>query len=213
MPASCKQLPRFISALIFGAGIVTDSAVTQSYAANPSVLPVDVSLAQQERPGTTPAVYVLVTAGTNKFFFPLLEGFRMRNDISQGKVLLIKYDDTWTLTVRVLKPLEHGVTVDSTPYRDLVLRQFPSPKITEEFSATAANQSGPAFDLQWKVSTRTTASARVAFIPSNAGILEFSLLTTSDQFPKALPDFNRLLMSFRVATNGKVRIRPPPEGS
>jgi hypothetical protein len=72
-----------------------------------------------------------------------------------------------------------------------------------------ANYDGAAFDIRWKVAESTTASARVAFIPSTAGVLEFSLLTTTDRFLNAQADFNRLLVSFRVATNSTVKVPPP----
>lgn len=213
MPASCEQFPRLFSAILFMAGIVADSAVAQSYSANYSALPVNVSLVRQESLRRVTAPRVLVAAGTNKFYFPLLDGYRMRSDTAQGKVLLVKTNEAWILTLRVLKPLGQGVIVDSTPYQQFLSSQYPGAIIREEISATAANHLGSAFDLQWKVYAGTTATARVAFIPSDAEILEFSVLTTSDHFPPALTDFNKLLMSFRVATDGKIIIRPSPETS
>ena len=80
----------------------------------------------------------------------------------------------------------------------------PGAKISDEFSLSAANASGPAFDAQWEGISGTTQSGRVAFIPSPVGILEFSLLSKPDKFTQGKYFLNFLLLTFRSNEGGSL---------
>jgi len=85
-----------------------------------------------------------------------------------------------------------------------LLNRHPGAKILDPFSREAAGHSGPAFDLQWVNAGGAEQSARVAFIPSLAGVLEFGLLTTADKFPGGKAVFDSLLAGFQSNEGGLI---------
>src|SRR3977135_1002113 len=92
------------------------------------------------------------------------------------KITLTSSDNRCMMSVRIMEPLsgEANAAAAEDP-RDKVLRVYPGAKITQEFSMNAGNAGGPAFDLRLSGSGDSGRMARVAFIPSAAGILEFKL--------------------------------------
>lgn len=65
---------------------------------------------------------------------------------------------------------------------------------------------GPAFDLTWKNASGRKLQSRLAFILTPAGILEFHLMTgatAEEEFKDAL---NTLMLTLRVAENGKLEL-------
>jgi hypothetical protein len=150
-------------------------------------------------PGLMPADFVYVTFGTNKFGFVMPAGFRLETQDAQ-KVTLVSADFSCLLTFRVLGPLPPGTTeLDPAPYHDLLLSRHPGGKIIEEFSLAAASRRGPAFDMRWSAKGSVLRRERVLFIPSDAGVLEFSLLSSLDKFEAGRLGFGGLLLSFRAA--------------
>jgi len=149
-------------------------------------------------PGLTPADYAYVTFGTNKFGFVMPPGFRLEAEGGQ-QVTLVSADINCVLTFQVVGSLLPGVTeLDPAPYRDLVLERRRGGKILEEFSLGAVSRRGPAFDLRWNAAGSVPRRERVLFIPSNAGVLEFGLVSSLEKFEKGRQGFNSLLITFRT---------------
>jgi hypothetical protein len=150
-------------------------------------------------PGLVPADFAYVTFGTNKFGFVMPAGFRLETQDAQ-KVTLVSADFSCLLSFRVLDSAPPGAAeLDPAPYRDLLLRRHPRGKILEEFSLAAAGRRGPAFDLRWNATGMVPRRERVLFIPSNAGVLEFSLVSSLDRFEAGREGFRALLGFFRTA--------------
>jgi hypothetical protein len=150
-------------------------------------------------PGLLPADFAYVTFGTSKFGFVLPAGFRLETGDAQ-KVTLVSADFSCLLTFRVLEPIPPGITeLDPAPYRDLLLSRHPGGKILEEFSLTAASRRGPAFDLRWNATGAVPRRERVLFIPSDAGVLEFSFVSSLEKFEAGQREFGSWLLSFRAA--------------
>ena len=150
-------------------------------------------------PGLLPADFAYVTFGTSKFGFVLPAGFRLETGDAQ-KVTLVSADFSCLLTFRILEPIPPGITeLDPAPYRDLLLSRHPGGKILEEFSLTAASRRGPAFDLRWNATGAVPRRERVLFILSDAGVLEFSLVSSLEKFEAGRRGFGALLLSFRAA--------------
>jgi hypothetical protein len=150
-------------------------------------------------PGLMPADFGFVTFGTNKFGFVLPAGFRLETGDAQ-KVTLVSADLSCLLTFRVLESLPPGTTeLDPAPYRDLLLSRHPGGKILEEFSQAAVNQRGPVFDLRWNAAGTVPRRERVLFIPSDTGVLEFSLASSLEKFEAGRQAFNAWLITFRAA--------------
>jgi hypothetical protein len=167
-----------------------------------------VSIVNQSGPAASEQAYrAYVTVGTNKFSFGAPPNFRM--DAYPEKILFNSTDYSCFLTFRIIgSALPDTEQLKTDSYRELLLNRYPGAKILEEFSISAANRSGPAFDLQWRNSGGVMQSARVAFVPNAAGVLEFTLIARTDKFSEGQHSFNAMLSSFMQGDGGKFRIPP-----
>ena len=181
----------------------TDTA--GNWATNPPPLKVDVKFIGG--PGLMPVNRAFVTCGTNKFTFLMPEGFRLDTSDRQ-KVTLISADYNCLLAWRVLGPMPaEGTAFDHALYRDVLLSRHPGGKILEEFSLGALGRYGPAFDLRWGAKGGLARRERVVFIPSLAGVLEFSLVSSLEKFDAGTAEFDALRLSFRASdANGKLAV-------
>ena len=68
---------------------------------------------------------------------------------------------------------------DASSFKATALSRFPGAKISGESTDFVANHSGPAFNLEWLNPNGVVQSAHISFIPSAAGILEFSVVARS----------------------------------
>jgi hypothetical protein len=157
--------------------------------------------------GSLPARRVFVTAGTNRFAFSLPEGFRLESS-SPDVVSLVSKDYLSQLTFRIAAP---GAPAGQEPppalWRQAVLEQHPGANILQQFTLSAHNRTGPAFDAAWSAPGGQQRTQRVAFIPALAGTLEFSLVCPTDAFEKARYDLNLLLLTFRASdAQGKLQL-------
>jgi hypothetical protein len=143
---------------------------------------------------------VFVTLGTNKFTFLAPDGFQVRDDRAQQRIILANADQTCTIVVGFgASTLESPLDADAC--RALLAARYPNAKIAGEFSANAASRSGLGFDLQWNGAGGKAQTARFAFIPSAVGILEFSAVGT-DQIQI---HSNFVMMNFRASdADGKL---------
>ncbi len=156
---------------------------------------------------------VYVTSGTNQFAFTVPDGFRADASNPQ-KIVLSDVSCTYFIVLRFAGPMtaaSDALQIDA--YRNLALRQFPGAKISSEFSEFAANHSCPAFDLQWINSGGSEQAARFVYIPTAAGVLEFSLLTSSKNLEGGRNIFKVLLASLRTNEGGKLTIIRLPDQS
>jgi len=158
-------------------------------------------------PGLLPADFAYITFGTNKFGFVIPVGFHLETESAQ-EVTLVSANLGSLMTFRVLEALPPGAPeLDSAWYRDLLMSRRPGAKITEEFSQTAINRSGPAFELHWKAAGKVPRRERVLFIASDAGVLEFCLSSSPEEFEAHRPTFCTLLLTFRAADeSGQLRM-------
>ena len=177
----------------------------------PSLL--QISIVYEPVPNLPPVPRACVTTGTNQFAFVVPEGFRV--DASNPETILLTQNDySCFLTLRIASPAPADPSDVKPDFcRALLSSRFPGAKISEAFSLAAANHSGPAFNLQWTNASGVAQSARVAFIPSAAGLLEFSLVASPGKFSGGQPPFNSLLLTFRTNEGGKLEILPLPGNS
>jgi hypothetical protein len=150
-------------------------------------------------PDLVAADFAYITFATNKFGFVMPAGFRLETQDAQ-KVTLVSADFNCLLTFRVLEPLSPvAPELDPAPYRDLVVSRHPGGKLIGEFSLAAAGQRGPVFELRWNAAGAVPRRERVLFVPSGAGVLEFGLVSSLDQFEAGRLGFSSMLASFRAA--------------
>jgi hypothetical protein len=163
-------------------------------------------------PGRMPATRAYVTSGTNRFAFLVPAGLRMDGAMAQGIIRLVSNDDSYHLNFRIVGPLPPDAKeVAPEPCRELLLSAYPGAEILEEFPLAAASRTGPAFDLRCRNSSDMPQSIRVAFIPSAAGLLEFSLVAHPAKFPQAQSSFNTMLLTFRSNDSGPLEDTPRPD--
>jgi hypothetical protein len=158
--------------------------------------------ARVERVGGTgllPANFAYISFSTNKFGFVMPEGFRLETE-NWDKVTLVSSDLRCFLTFRVLEyaPASQG-DPDPIYCRQTLLDRHPNGKITEEFSLAAVSRRGPAYDLQWNAKGQVPRRVRALYIASEAGLLEFSLVSSPDKFEAGRQAFEAFLITFRVA--------------
>ena len=153
----------------------------------------------------------VATVGTNQFAFVVPKGYSMRADEANRQLRAVERDDKCAITVRLVGTPTNAVDKASgglkpEVFRELVLQRFPNGRILEEISLTAAGRAGPAFDLAWKSEAGLTLQSRLAFIPSPAGIIEFHLLTSATEVQEFRYALNSLMLTLRVAENGRLEL-------
>ena len=136
-------------------------------------------------PGLFPTDRAIVSVGTNQFAFEVPPGYRMDASDS-GRVSLVSRDYSCLISFRIAGSVAPEATaLDSAPYREFLASQFPGANILEQFSMSANNRSGPAFEFEWG-GAGVFQRSRIAYIPSRGGVLEFSVSASPDKFAVAL---------------------------
>jgi hypothetical protein len=168
------------------------------------------------RPGETVGDHQIrrafLSVGTNEIVFIVPTSFRIDATDPQH-IELTDRTDSYFITVRVTPTPPVEGDEQSVYFRGLALNRFPGAKISSESSEFAGIHSGPAFNLDWSGASGGTQSARIVFIPTAAGVLEFCVLTRADHFKDAQLYLTILLGSVSTNEAGKIVIRPRPNFS
>jgi hypothetical protein len=168
------------------------------------------SLRAGETVGDRQIQRAFLTIGTNELAFVIPAGFRM-DASNPEKIVLTDNGGTYFLTVRVsTQPYPDAASAPDF-FKARALNRFPAAKISSESSEFAANHSGPAFNLDWLSPNGVAQSARIAFVFSPAGILEFSVLSRTSDFKDAQTYLSLLMVSVRSNETGKLVIIPDPD--
>ena len=150
---------------------------------------------------------VAVSSGTNEFDFVAPYGLRMT--ASADRLTLVSSNSTYFLAIRILDSVTAELNGGNTDFpREFLLGQFPGAHIIEEFAKTAASRNGPAFELRARAAGGAEQTVWVAFIPSAAGVLEFSCMAQLSKTSEAKTAFNSLLRTFRSNQFGKLESLP-----
>jgi len=186
-----------------------DSKTASAKDANPTNQPpISVAVKFEGGPGQISTSRAYITAGTNKFAFLVPSEYKLTCADSQ-KVTLMKGDGSCLISVRVIGSfVGASKAFDGAAARELVLEEHPDATITTEFGMSAANASGPAFEIRWGSGAVARAS-RVGFVPLRAGVIEFSLDASLNNLGPSLGDLNYLVVTFRASDeNGKLEATP-----
>jgi hypothetical protein len=159
-------------------------------------------------PGLLPVERLYLTAGTNTFAFLIPEGFKLKSRTDRS-VILANDDYSAQISFSLSSFFSQGDAVDSQACRENLLGQFPGSKIVKNFSAVADNQNGPAFELQAPGPSGTWRRAQIAFIPSHAGVLQFSMVSSPETFDEGRHKLSTVMLTFRASdANGRLSISP-----
>ena len=171
--------------------------------------PITVTSKPELVPGLPPLSRIYVSAGVQEFALLTPAGYRS-DTTSQDLVHLVNGDYDCFITFRfATQDSAASKGLDAGTCRKLLTDRYPGAKITEELTLEAGGKSGPAFDFQWQGYGGTTRSSRVVYVPSSAGIMEFSLICDSSSFNESKYAFNALLLTFRASdASGKLDITP-----
>lgn len=204
-----------LAALALALGSLTTFAgPAQAQDAESAPLPLQVWLRREAAPFVITRYTAMISQSKNKFAFLVPEKFYMRGDPASGTFTLANAEGNCSMTFSVIpNDSSDGTGISNDDLRERALRQCPKGKIVEEFQGSAAGGQGPGFDLQWKVSDKVTECRRVVFIFTKAGILEFTATASSDNFEKAKSVLKGTFMSFRLSTDGVLKVPPLPTES
>jgi len=159
---------------------------------------------------------VYVTIGTNKAAFLVPGGYRMQTDAQGWRIALTEPQGRSTITILFYAP-QPATTPQPKPAvlqlkpetcLEILLRRHPNAKLIEQFTSTAAGMTGPAFELSLRNDVSPPQLSRAVFIPALASLVEFQLVGNADTFAESRTALNTLLLTFRVAENGKLEIAP-----
>lgn len=173
----------------------------------------EVKTAREELPGLGVFYRAYLNAGTNKMAFLIPRDFGLRADAERRKVVLFDRDERCFITVQYLGPVPPpekpgAPALKADTYRDTLLQRYPSAKVIEKFELAAGGKTGPAFDLALRDPIGAPRQFRAAFIPTAAGLVEFNLQTSVENFAAFLPAFNSLMITFRATAGGRLDIAP-----
>jgi hypothetical protein len=170
--------------------------------------PFSTQLKREETSGPDIVQRAYIACGTNRFAFVVPPEYRLDGS-NPEKIVLSNADYSSFISFRIVAPLNFPAqALEPEKCRQRMLECYPGAKVLEEFSQSAANHSGPAFDVRWTNSSNAVQFARVAFIPSPAGVLEFSLVATDGNFKQGEYFLNSVMLTFRSNEGGKLDIAP-----
>lgn len=150
-----------------------------------------------------------LTIGASQIAFVIPNDFFMDASDTQ-KITLSDNGGNYFITVRVSNRPSVDAESQAGYFKAQALSRFPEAKISSQSSEFAANHAGPSYDLEWVSANGTSQTARIAFIPCPAGVLEFSILSRTSNFKDAQLYFTVLLSSVRSNETGKLVIVPLP---
>jgi hypothetical protein len=96
----------------------------------------------------------------------------------------------------------------SDPCRDLLLKQYPGARNLEESPVSVAGRPGRGFEMKWNPAGTSERLVRVAFVPSAAGMIEFTLVADLGKKTEASYAYKYLLASCLSNEKGKIKIVP-----
>lgn len=158
----------------------------------------DATVQDQQSTASESVRCILMSANQRHMRFVLPEEFRadLRNP---EKITLANESFTALLSVRVLAATEDSPAPGSAAaYRTWISSRWADPVILNEHTFSAAKNSGPAFDLLCKVD-RVVRKVQIGFVPTPAGILEFSAVCSPEQFESAKSALYVLMRGFQMS--------------
>ena len=165
-----------------------------------------VKLRSEEPLGSGQVQRAYATFGTNQFAFVVPPYMRM-DASNPHKIIMSKPDLSCFITFRLVDPTSTGLAEpDAEKCRNILQKRYSDLKITDEFSLTADGHAGPAFEIQWTNAGGAAQAGRIAFIPSTAGLLEFSLECNADQLDVGKYWLSWVMTTFSSNEEGKLRI-------
>ncbi|MGH7969335.1 MAG: hypothetical protein ACREIC_11470, partial [Limisphaerales bacterium] len=157
--------------------------------------------------GLMPSDRIFVSLGTNLWAFVLPAGMHLVVPV-QREVALLDSPHNEIVRFRLIPySVASGAELSAEQAKKLLLQAYPGAVILDTFSMAANGHRGPAFDAEWEGLGGQTRRARVAFIPSQGGILEFSASGDCRDFGSCQRHLATVMLTFRAAdAQGKLSL-------
>jgi hypothetical protein len=159
----------------------------------------------EDGPGLMAVTRAYLTVGTNKLGMQVPVGFRTET-ASRDSVALISHEVGCLITVRLLTELTLAQPLTHDLLRDTVMKENGQAKIIGELELSSLGQWGPAFDLAY-IDRGSERRSRVTYIPTTAGVIEFTVSCVPAKFALARQALHVLLLSIRQSDpNGELQM-------
>lgn len=163
----------------------------------------------------------MISSRTNRFSFIIPPGFKTGKTDAGRKIVLLHPGQPGHLEI-VIHEGNQGIvgaqSADSSGpglevsekltahYRKIVTQRFPEGKIVDEFVASTGELAGPAFEIRWINDLQQSMVTRLAFVPFDGGVIEFTQQADASDIKNLATPFNSLLLTFRAGSGNT-----PPE--
>jgi hypothetical protein len=159
-----------------------------------------------------PVIRIYATAGTEKFALLVPFGFRLAEQAAD-RIRLDHQESSSAITFRLLGkpvlPAEPSAEASMTNLvKTMIQQRRAGAVIKDEFAVRVAGQDSFGFDLEWLNAAGQNQMERVVYVPLPEGMLEFSLLATTERMKELGYSLNAHLLTFRKAVNGKLQVEP-----
>lgn len=163
----------------------------------------------EEGPGLLPADRAYLRSGTNQFSFLIPAGWKLET-WGDGRAAVVTRDYACRIVFGLARPpVRAGEELNPDACAQWVLAEYPQASILKQVPAMADSRAGPAYEVQLPRSIGTASRGEIAFIPSRAAILEFSLVCIPERFEAARRQLHTLLLTFRASdARGELHISP-----
>ncbi len=176
----------------------------------------EVKTVAEEAGGLGTFYRAFITIGTNKAVFLVPKGYQLRSQPQQWAMTLTGPEGLDVITIRCYgpQPAAHGqaagarAELSAEACEGILHKRHPKATVLERFTATAADQSGPAFELSVGNAVGEPQLARAVFIPALASAVEFELIGSAKSFDNSRAALNSVLVTFRAAAGGKLEYAP-----
>jgi len=206
----CRKPILLALAILFSLRLLAEPASTDApaEAACPAPAALNATVQDGEIIGREQYRRVFMNVGGRRLMLIVPQGFRA-NIAGPEKVVLVNRDYSCVLSFRIAAPGSvAAASLNADLCRAWLSARLGDLKIQEEFSLIVANQSGPAFNVNYTADGLPRSSC-VTFIPSPVGVLEFTVSANPQKFQAAKAEFHALLLGFRISdANGQLEILP-----
>ncbi len=135
--------------------------------------------------------------------FQLPDGYQLYpSDLD--KVTFLSPDGIRGVSIRLVSSIGAGASeLDADSCRSQALSCFAGSQIIAENPFVADGRHGAGFDLIWSGPTRLPMAARVVYVPSPAGVVEFRAVSPEGNFTEVQSELNLVLVTLRASDASK----------
>ncbi len=160
-----------------------------------------------ETVGTEQIRRAFISVGTNQFMLRIPTGFQL-NASDAERIVLSHAESGQFIAIQLIRPAKSAIGETQRPdWKAEALNVAADATVVDEHTEFALGAGGPAYDLRWKVAGADQ-MARVAYIPTKVGVMEFKLITPAKSFDVGRMILTIVLTSLQSNEQGPIVVRP-----